>query len=40
MPRMAISAPISAAIRPEQCYLDWQECLEQLEDLVEPDIPG
>ena len=24
----------------EMCYLGWQECLVQLANLVEPDIPG
>ena len=24
----------------EMCYLGWQECLAQLANLVEPDIPG
>jgi uncharacterized protein YndB with AHSA1/START domain len=31
---------IPAAIPPEACYLGWQECLEQLARLVEPEIPG
>lgn len=30
---------IPAAIPPEACYLGWQESLEQLAKLVEPDIP-
>ena len=30
---------IPAAIPPEACYLGWQESLEQLARLVEPDIP-
>jgi uncharacterized protein YndB with AHSA1/START domain len=30
---------IPAAIPTEACYLGWQECLEQLANLVEPDIP-
>lgn len=31
---------IPAAIPLEMCYLGWQESLEQLAKLVEPDIPG
>ncbi len=27
-------------IPPEQCYLGWQESLENLARLVNPDIPG
>jgi uncharacterized protein YndB with AHSA1/START domain len=30
---------IPAGIPPEACYLGWQESLEQLAKLVEPDIP-
>lgn len=30
---------IPAAIPPEACYLGWQESLDQLTKLVEPDIP-
>ena len=30
---------IPAAIPVEMCYLGWQESLEQLARLVEPDIP-
>ena len=30
---------IPAAIPPEACYLGWQESLEQLAKLVEPEIP-
>jgi uncharacterized protein YndB with AHSA1/START domain len=30
---------IPAMIPAEACYLGWQECLEQLADLVEPEIP-
>lgn len=30
---------IPAAIPVEACYLGWQECLEQLATLVEPEIP-
>lgn len=31
---------IPAAIPLEMCYLGWQESLQQLAALVEPDIPG
>lgn len=31
---------VPAAIPTEACYLGWRESLEQLEKLVEPDIPG
>lgn len=31
---------IPAAIPVEQCYLGWQQCLLQLAELVEPEIPG
>jgi uncharacterized protein YndB with AHSA1/START domain len=31
---------IPAAIPPEACYLGWQESLEQLAKLVEPEIPA
>jgi uncharacterized protein YndB with AHSA1/START domain len=31
---------IPAAIPAEMCYLGWQESLEQLAKLVEPNIPG
>ncbi|MDT9000536.1 SRPBCC family protein [Paucibacter sp. APW11] len=31
---------IPAVIPPEACYLGWQESLELLVKLVEPDIPG
>ena len=31
---------IPAAIPVEMCYLGWQESLEQLAKLVEPNIPG
>ena len=31
---------IPAVIPPEMCYLGWQESLEQLAKLVEPEIPG
>jgi uncharacterized protein YndB with AHSA1/START domain len=31
---------IPEAIPAEMCYLGWQECLLQLANLVEPDIPG
>lgn len=30
---------IPAAIPAEMCYLGWQECLEKLAKLVEPEIP-
>lgn len=30
---------IPAVIPPEMCYLGWQESLEKLKRLVEPDIP-
>ena len=30
---------IPEAIPAEMCYLGWQECLEQLAKLVEPEIP-
>ena|SRR5688572_4680322 len=30
---------VPAMIPAEACYLGWQECLEQLVKLVEPDIP-
>ena len=33
-------AGIPDAIPLEMCYLGWQESLEQLAKLVEPDIPG
>lgn len=33
-------AGIPAVIPPEMCHLGWQESLEQLARLVEPDIPG
>ncbi|HEY4246141.1 MAG TPA: SRPBCC family protein [Lacunisphaera sp.] len=33
-------AGIPAAIPPEMCYLGWQESLEQLAKLVEPEIPN
>jgi uncharacterized protein YndB with AHSA1/START domain len=31
---------IPAAIPPEMCYLGWQESLEHLARIVEPEIPG
>jgi len=31
---------VPAAIPPEACYLGWQQSLNQLAALVEPDIPG
>lgn len=33
-------AGIPEAIPLEMCYLGWQESLQQLANLVEPDIPG
>jgi uncharacterized protein YndB with AHSA1/START domain len=30
---------IPAAIPPDACYLGWQESLQQLANLVEPEIP-
>ena len=33
-------AGIPAVIPPEMCYLGWQESLEQLARLVEPEIPN
>jgi hypothetical protein len=33
-------AGIPEMIPLEMCYLGWQESLEQLAKLVEPDIPG
>ena len=33
-------AGVPAVIPPEMCYLGWQESLEQLTKLVEPDIPN
>ncbi|WP_374408994.1 SRPBCC family protein [Hydrogenophaga sp.] len=35
----AVQAGIPAAIPVEMCYLGWQETLQQLAQLVEPDIP-
>jgi uncharacterized protein YndB with AHSA1/START domain len=34
-----IQEGIPAAIPPEMCYLGWQESLEKLAKLVEPEIP-
>ena len=31
---------ITEAIPVEQCYLGWQQSLQQLANLVEPDIPN
>ena len=31
---------VPEVIPPEMCYLGWQESLEQLAKLVEPEIPG
>lgn len=36
----AVQEGIPAAIPVEMCYLGWQETLQQLAQLVEPDIPG
>jgi hypothetical protein len=33
-------AGVPAAIPLEGCYLGWQQSLEQLAKLVEPEIPG
>lgn len=30
---------VPEVIPPEMCYLGWQECLEQLAHLVDPEIP-
>lgn len=35
----AVQEGIPAMIPPEMCYLGWQESLEQLKHLVEPEIP-
>lgn len=35
----AVQEGIPAAIPVEMCYLGWQETLQQLAQLVEPDIP-
>jgi uncharacterized protein YndB with AHSA1/START domain len=35
-----VQAGIPAAIPVEMCYLGWQESLNQLAALVEPEIPG
>ncbi len=35
---MVTQTGIPEAIPPELCYLGWQESLEQLAHLVEPDI--
>ncbi|MGB2247360.1 MAG: SRPBCC family protein [Alcanivorax sediminis] len=35
-----VQAGIPAIIPEEMCYLGWQESLEQLAHLVEPDIPA
>jgi uncharacterized protein YndB with AHSA1/START domain len=34
-----IQAGIPSVIPPEMCYLGWQESLEKLKKLVEPEIP-
>jgi uncharacterized protein YndB with AHSA1/START domain len=31
---------VPEVIPPEMCYLGWQESLDQLAKLIEPDIPG
>ena len=36
----AVQEGIPAAIPVEMCYLGWQETLQLLAQLVEPDIPG
>ena len=36
----AVQEGIPEAIPPEMCYLGWQESLEHLARLVEPEIPG
>jgi uncharacterized protein YndB with AHSA1/START domain len=36
----AVQEGIPEAIPPEMCYLGWQESLEHLMRLVEPEIPG
>jgi uncharacterized protein YndB with AHSA1/START domain len=36
----AVQEGIPAAIPVEMCYLGWQETMQQLAQLVEPDIPG
>ncbi|MFP8779121.1 SRPBCC family protein [Hydrogenophaga sp. RWCD_12] len=36
----AVQEGIPAMIPVEMCYLGWQETLQQLAQLVEPDIPG
>jgi uncharacterized protein YndB with AHSA1/START domain len=36
----AVQEGIPDVVPPEMCYLGWQESLEQLAKLVEPDIPG
>jgi uncharacterized protein YndB with AHSA1/START domain len=35
-----VQSGIPEAIPLEMCYLGWQECLLQLANLVEPEIPG
>ena len=35
-----VQAGIPEVIPQEMCYLGWQESLQQLALLVEPDIPG
>jgi uncharacterized protein YndB with AHSA1/START domain len=36
----AVQEGIPAMIPTEMCYLGWQETMQQLAQLVEPDIPG
>ena len=36
----AVQEGIPAVIPVEMCYLGWQETMQQLAQLVEPDIPG
>lgn len=36
----AVQEGIPAMIPVEMCYLGWQETMQQLAQLVEPDIPG
>lgn len=36
----AVQEGVPAVIPPEMCYLGWQESLDQLTKLVEPEIPN
>lgn len=36
----AVQEGVPDSIPPEMCYLGWQESLDMLADLVEPEIPG